>query len=307
MDARQLSYFLAVVEHGGFTRAADALHLAQPSLSQAIRALERELGARLFQRAGRGVVLTSAGEALVTPARRVGLELVAAREAVASVVGLVAGRVDLVVQAAAADAAGELTARFRQRHPAVTVRLTEPRRPPFLTRDLREGDAQLGLSYLPVTETQGLVVDPLREVEMVAVLPPGSVAPQTMRVEDLADLPLVVGAPGTAWRMLTDGLFAEADVAPRIAVESVYREAVGPLITEGGLAAVMHAGLAPEGSVVRALHPRVRRTLALLRRPGVLPPAAEAFLQLARLPPAQGSEAVARAAPPRGRAQPPSK
>ncbi|WP_201777192.1 LysR family transcriptional regulator [Streptacidiphilus neutrinimicus] len=114
---RQLSYFLAVVEHGGFTRAADALHLAQPSLSQAIRPLEREPGAKLFQRAGRGVVLTSAGEALVAPARRVALELVAAREAVASVVGLVAGRVDLVVQPAAADAPGELTARFRRRHP----------------------------------------------------------------------------------------------------------------------------------------------------------------------------------------------
>jgi hypothetical protein len=133
-----------------------------------------------------------------------------------------------------------------------------------------------------VTETQGLVVEPLREVEMVAVLPPGSAAPPLMRVADLADLPLVVGAPGTAWRMLTDGLFAEADVAPRIAVESVYREAVGPLITEGGLAAVMHAGLAPEGAVVAPLHPPVRRTLALLRRPGALPPAAQAFLQLAQ-------------------------
>jgi DNA-binding transcriptional LysR family regulator len=281
MDARQLSYFLAVVEHGGFTRAADALHLAQPSLSQAIRALERELGARLFQRAGRGVVLTSAGEALVAPARRVALDLVAAREAVASVVGLVAGRVDLVVQPAAADAAGELTARFRLRHPAVTVRLIEPRRPPFLTRDLREGDAQLGLSYLPVNEIQGLVVEPLREVEMVAVLPPGTEAPDPMRLADLAPLPLVVGAPGTAWRMLTDGLFADAAVVPRIAVESVYREAVAPLITDGGLAAVMHAALAPEGAVVRPLEPPVRRTLALLRRPGVLPPAAEAFLQLA--------------------------
>jgi DNA-binding transcriptional LysR family regulator len=177
VDARQLSYFLAVVEHGGFTRTADALHLAQPSLaqpslSQAIRALERELGAKLVQRAGAGVVLTSAGEALVGPARRVALELAAAREAVASVVGLVAGRVDLVVQPAAAGAAGELTARFRQRHPAVTVCIIEPRRPPYLTRDLCEGDAQLGLPYQPVTLAQRLVVEPLREVEMVAVLPP---------------------------------------------------------------------------------------------------------------------------------------
>ncbi|MEY9849783.1 LysR substrate-binding domain-containing protein [Streptacidiphilus sp. MAP5-3] len=285
MDARQLDYFLAVVEHGGFTRAADALHLAQPSLSQAIRALERELGAKLFQRAGRGVVLTSAGEALVAPARRVALDLVAAREAVASVVGLVAGRVDLVVQPAAVDAAGELTARFRRRHPAVTVRLVEPRRPPFLARDLREGDAQLGLSYVPVAESQGLVVEPLREVEMTAILPPGTACASgegPLTLAELAGLPLAVGAPGTAWREMTDGLFAEAGVTPTIAVESAYREAVGPLIASGGLAVIAPPGLAPDGAVVRALTPPVRRTLALLRRPGALPPAAEAFLQAAK-------------------------
>ncbi|MEZ0070135.1 LysR family carnitine catabolism transcriptional activator [Streptacidiphilus sp. MAP12-20] len=284
MDARQLDYFLAVVEHGGFTRAADALQLAQPSLSQAIRALERDLGAKLFQRAGRGVVLTSAGEALVAPARRVALDLIAAREAVASVVGLVAGRVDLVVQPAAVDAAGELTARFRLRHPAVTVRLIEPRRPPYLTRDLREGDAQLGLSYLPVAESKGLVVEPLREVEVVVVLPPGAHRPgEPMAVDELAGVPLVVGAPGTAWRELTDGLFTEAGITPTIAVESTFREAITPLITSGGLAALVPAALAPDDAVIRPLSPPVRRTLALLRRPGVLPPAAEAFLHTAKL------------------------
>ena len=53
MDLRQLSYVVAIVDHGGFTRAAEALHVAQPSLSQAIRALEKELGVALFDRIGR--------------------------------------------------------------------------------------------------------------------------------------------------------------------------------------------------------------------------------------------------------------
>jgi hypothetical protein len=57
MDARQLEYFLAVVDHDGFGRAAAKLHIAQPSLSQAIAALERDLGVKLFHRLGRGVVL----------------------------------------------------------------------------------------------------------------------------------------------------------------------------------------------------------------------------------------------------------
>ena len=60
MDARQLEYFLAIVEHGGFSKAAAALHVAQPSLSQAMANLEADLGVALFHRVGRGVVLSEA-------------------------------------------------------------------------------------------------------------------------------------------------------------------------------------------------------------------------------------------------------
>ena len=69
MDIRQLKFFLAVVDHNGFSRAAEHLLVAQPSLSQAIAGFERELGMPLFHRIGRGVVLSEAGTALVGPAR----------------------------------------------------------------------------------------------------------------------------------------------------------------------------------------------------------------------------------------------
>src|SRR5579863_9688645 len=70
LDIRRLSLFLAVVEHDGFTRAAQAVHISQPALSQAIAELEAELGGPLFHRLGRTVTLTDAGTALVGPARR---------------------------------------------------------------------------------------------------------------------------------------------------------------------------------------------------------------------------------------------
>ena len=71
MDTRQLKYFIAVIDHRGFSRAADHLQISQPSLSQAISGLERELGVPLFHRVGRGVVPTVAGDHLIAPARQV--------------------------------------------------------------------------------------------------------------------------------------------------------------------------------------------------------------------------------------------
>ncbi|HEX6356335.1 LysR family transcriptional regulator [Actinophytocola sp.] len=77
MDMRQLRYFLAIVDHGSVHRAAQELFVAQPSVSQALRSLERDLGTDLFHRTGRKLVLTPAGERLIDPAREVlrGVEL----------------------------------------------------------------------------------------------------------------------------------------------------------------------------------------------------------------------------------------
>ncbi len=83
MTIQQLTYFLAALEHGSFSAAADVLHMAQPSLSEQVRRLEAELGVRLFQRGGRGLVPTEAGRSLREHAQRVLDDVEGAREAVA--------------------------------------------------------------------------------------------------------------------------------------------------------------------------------------------------------------------------------
>ncbi|MGD0937615.1 MAG: LysR family transcriptional regulator [Streptosporangiaceae bacterium] len=70
MDLRRLGHFLAVADHGGFSRASKAVFVSQPALSLSVRELEEELGAELFYRAGRSVRLTPAGKALLGPARQ---------------------------------------------------------------------------------------------------------------------------------------------------------------------------------------------------------------------------------------------
>jgi LysR family carnitine catabolism transcriptional activator len=119
VDRRQLEYFLAVAENLSFTNASHALHMTQPSLSQAIKGLERELGVELFHRLRNGIRLTSAGEALVGPARQAIRDFVAATAAVGSVADLSRGRLDIAAaQTLASDPLASLIVAFHERFPA---------------------------------------------------------------------------------------------------------------------------------------------------------------------------------------------
>ncbi|MFD7944671.1 LysR family transcriptional regulator, partial [Streptomyces sp. NPDC059744] len=95
MHFQQLTYFVAVAEARHFTRAAEEVHVSQPSLSQQIRALENELGAELFSRARGNITLTDAGEALLPLARRILADADTARHEVQELAQLRRGRVRL--------------------------------------------------------------------------------------------------------------------------------------------------------------------------------------------------------------------
>ncbi|MEV4896992.1 LysR family transcriptional regulator, partial [Nonomuraea sp. NPDC055795] len=180
MDARQLAYFLAVVDHGGVQRAAEELWVAQPSVSQAIKKLERGLGTPLFRRYGRRLVLTPAGEALVTPARQVTRWLAAADESVAAVERLLAGKLTIAAMPSqAVSPLTELVAAFRRLHPGVQVSVRAADRPADVAAALRTGTAELGLIATlgrPGPDPE-LVVHPVDEQPFVLV------------AQDAADLP----------------------------------------------------------------------------------------------------------------------
>ena len=95
MNLRHLEFVIAVAEHGSFTRAAEAVHVSQPSLSHAIAGIEEQLGTSLFNRAGRSVSLTPAGEAFVEAGRVVLRDLAVLYASVDSVGGHVVGTLDV--------------------------------------------------------------------------------------------------------------------------------------------------------------------------------------------------------------------
>ena len=282
MDFRQLRYAVAIADAGTFTAAAQRCFVAQPSLSQSVQRLERELGAELFVRTGRSVTLTAAGEAFAVAARHALRAFDAVAPEVDAVAGLTAGHLDLVaLPTLALDPLAPLVGAFRRRYPGVTVRLAHPEGTEDLLRSVRTGDSELGITERP-DHPDGLVVVPLARQEIVVALPPGSAAPATLRPIDLADQPIITQPPGRSTRTLLEQVLGAAGVALRIAVETDQRELIIPLVQGGaGVALVprpMAEAAAGSGVEIRSFAPALWRDRAVVHRGGTPSPAARAFL-----------------------------
>lgn len=286
MDVRQLQYFLAIVDHGSVHGAARELFVAQPSVSQALRALERDLGTELFHRTGRSLVLTPAGERLIDPAREVlrGVEL--ARATVEAVHGLRAGR--LVISSMPSQAVSPLApmiSRFRAEYPLVEVSVRAAATPPEVIAAVRAGTAELGMLGTPNLgpELAGLAVHRLETQAFVLVaateadLPTG----EPVSPDALAGQRLIVGQHGTGMRRVADGILRRSH-GSRIAVEIEHREAVLPLVLARVGVAVLSESwrelARSAGAVVRDLAGDDVLRVCLVHRDGRLSPAAAAFL-----------------------------
>jgi LysR family transcriptional regulator, carnitine catabolism transcriptional activator len=288
MELRQLEYVIAVVDNGSFTAGADAVGVAQPSLSEGIRKLESELGVQLFHRIGRSVSLTQAGHAFEGPARRLLRDRVQVLEAVDSVRALDSGTLDVVaLPTLAVDPLAGLVGRFRRAHPGIAVHIAEPNDAESVDAMVADGRAEVGLAELPARRDD-LVAIRLARQEIMAVCPPGTklASPGRLPVAALKSMPLVAPPPGASTRDLLERALAGAAVEARIAVETAHREAIGPLVLGGAGTSFLPRGLADalgdQGAVVAKLVPAVTRTIGLLHRGSPLTPAGRAFVELAR-------------------------
>jgi DNA-binding transcriptional LysR family regulator len=180
LTLQQLTYFIAAVEHGSFSAAAETLHMAQPSLSEQIRRLEAELGVPLFTRAGRGLELTEAGRLLRPHAERTLAEAQEAVESVREVRDITGGTVAFGTFGSAHHyLLGGLVQDFRARHPGVRVRAIG-QNSAEVADAVREGQLEAGLVVLPI-EDHGLHVRPVLREELLYV----SADPEQIEVEYL--------------------------------------------------------------------------------------------------------------------------
>jgi DNA-binding transcriptional LysR family regulator len=301
MDLRRLTYFLAVVDHEGFTAAADEVEVSQPALSLAVKELERELGVTLFDRIGRRVHLTAAGLALVGPARQALRDVETGRAAVAAVAGVRAGTLAVAsLPTLTADPLAELVGRYRRGHPGVTVDLAAPEDSSDLVAMVRDGRCEAG-----ITETTEVPSDLTSRAiggqALLLILPPGLRAwgdpggdPEgagagrgmiTLALADLVDVPFVAAPMGTSTRRLLDEGFGAAGAVPQVAVVTAQRDAILPLVLAGAGAALVPEPIAVVagalGATVARPTPTVERSIALIHRTGPLAPAAARFVELA--------------------------
>ena len=192
MTLQQLTYFLAAAEHGSFSAAAEALHMAQPSLSEQIRRLEAELGVPLFARAGRRLELTEAGR-LLRPARRAHARGGARgrSESVREVRDVTGGTVAFGTFGSAHHyLLGGLIEEFRRRYPSVRVRVVG-QNSAEVADAVRDGHLEAGLVALPVDD-RGLDVRPAMRRSSSTSPPSRERVREPMTIEKLAEAPLIL-------------------------------------------------------------------------------------------------------------------
>jgi DNA-binding transcriptional LysR family regulator len=199
MELRQLEYFAAVARHKHFTRAAEALYVTQPTLSQQIRRLEAELGLTLLRRTSKGVELTAAGEDLLRHAENVLAEIARARADMDRHTGVTRGVVRVAATAADAPRLPEALADFHEAHPGIQIGLRQGSATEIVALVAAGG---VDVAVLSLTEEPaGVALTPVTEEPLrVAVALDDELNGKTVTLDALRGRPFILAEPGTALR-----------------------------------------------------------------------------------------------------------
>jgi len=271
MLLRHLRYLLAVADHGGFTRAAEALHVSQPTLSQQIRQLEDTLGVALFDRTSRTVKATDVGEAYIECARRVLVELEAGKRALHDVKDLSRGSLRLAMTPTfMAYLVGPLVRDYAARFPGIHLQIFE------LSMDdieagLADDSLDIAIAFTPVrhpdiecvpafTETLGVMVGrehPLYDSTAV------------LTSSDLAQLDFALLAPDFITRLSIDEYFRQQGITPQVRIEVNSVSTLLEVVRHSPMATMLPEAIATEDRALRRLrieNEAPQRGAALLRR-----------------------------------------
>ena len=246
MEIRQLRAFVAIAESGTFTAGALRVHVTQAAISMQIRQLETEIGAKVFVRAPRHVILTEAGEQLLRRARHILREHDAALDEIAELAGAERGRLR-IGSASAMVLTEQLPAilkELRKQHPAAEISVTSGTSE-VLVDQILGGEVDVAFVSLPV-DVRGIKTERLSEDQLVAIASPRHKLSKqrTISAYTLAGERLILGERGGNTRRLIDQFFAQAGVTLHVAMELSRQQAIKRMVEED-----MGVGIVPLQSV----------------------------------------------------------
>jgi DNA-binding transcriptional LysR family regulator len=246
VEIRQLRAFVAIAESGTFTAGALRVHVTQAAISMQIRQLETEIGAKVFVRAPRHVILTEAGEQLLRRARHILREHDAALDEIAELAGAERGR--LRIGSASAMVLTEqlpaILTELRKQHPAAEISVTSGTSE-VLVDQILAGEVDIAFVSLPV-DVRGIKTERLSQDQLVAIASPQHKLSKqrTISAYTLAGERLILGERGGNTRRLIDQFFAQAGVTLRVAMELSRQQAIKRMVEED-----MGVGIVPLQSV----------------------------------------------------------
>lgn len=267
MELRHLRYFLAAADHLHFRIAAEELLVSQPTLSEQIKDLEKELGTDLFERTGRRVRLTQAGEVFQVYAMRALAVIEEGQSVLHEFDELLRGRLRVgVVQTVGTYLIPQVIAEFNASFPLVAVRV-ENLSADDIESGLIEGTIDLGITFTPENPIQ-FNVEPIGEEQFVLVVSNSHrlASRKRIRILDLADEPLCLMTTDFCTRRLINAAFAEAGVNLAVAVEMTSIESCRNVTLAGGPPTIIPqlAVMSVKVPCIRIEQPVIKRTLCLL-------------------------------------------
>jgi LysR family nitrogen assimilation transcriptional regulator len=275
MDLKQLEYFRHVAELGSFTRAASYLSVVQPALSRQVRQLEVELGQNLFDRNGRGVVLTDAGTRLLEHTRGILMQVGRARQELEDQRSGTSGHFALgLPPSLGRSVTVPLVKAFSQALPDARLATVEGLSA-YILEWLNVGRVDCALVYnaaaSPSVDLQPLLDDQLFLIAPLGVKSPRKArkARKTITLAELADYPLIIPSRPHAMRMSVENALAQVDRKIKVAHEIECIPAIIDLVRQGlgfavlPLNAVKSTQWSAEVSVMPILAPVLKTSLSI--------------------------------------------
>jgi LysR family transcriptional regulator, cyn operon transcriptional activator len=284
MILRYIHYFLAVAEHGSFTKAAAALFVSQPALSQQIKLLEQSLDASLFDRSGRQVHLTDAGQVFAQHARQALSALEAGSRAVHDVQDLTRGHLRLGVTPTYTPwLIGPLLSAFWQRYPGITVAVSEAPQGQ-IEQQLIADALDVGLGFSDGADPELLSRTLMPESLAVVVNRDHPLAAESqISLEALSTQPLVLLDTGFATRTEIDRQCRERGLSLSIVMQTNTLGAITEVVQRAPLATLLPDTVArahPSLCTLRVAPPLSQRTGVLLMRKNSQHAAASALAEV---------------------------